>query len=115
MIENYLKVAIRNLVKNKVYSFINVGGLAVGMTVAMLIGLWIYDEISFNKYHNHYDAIGPVMDASTVAETGGIAVNGEMPFPMAATLRNQYGHLFKHVMMATNVFDCTLKTNNNIF
>jgi putative ABC transport system permease protein len=115
MIKNYLKVAIRNLVKNKVYTIINVGGLAVGMAVAILIGLWIYDELSFNKYHVHYDAIGQVMDASMVPETGKIAVNGEMPFPMAATLRNQYGHLFKHVLMATNVFDCTLKTNNNIF
>lgn len=51
MIQNFLKIAFRNLVKNKGYSAINIGGLAVGMAVAMLIGLWIYDELSFNKYH----------------------------------------------------------------
>ena len=42
MIKNYLKIAWRNLIKNKVSSFINIGGLAVGMAVAMLIGLWIW-------------------------------------------------------------------------
>ena len=46
MFKNYLKVVFRNLVRNKVYSFVNIGGLAVGMAVAMLIGLWIYDELS---------------------------------------------------------------------
>ena len=46
MFKKYLKVVFRNLVRNKVYSFVNIGGLAVGMAVAMLIGLWIYDELS---------------------------------------------------------------------
>ena len=44
MIRNYFKVAWRNLVRSKGYSAINIGGLAVGMAVAMIIGLWIYDE-----------------------------------------------------------------------
>ena len=46
MIRNYFKIAWRNLVKSKGYSAINIGGLAVGMAVAMLIGLWVYDELS---------------------------------------------------------------------
>ena len=50
MIKNYLKIAWRNLIKNRVSSLINIGGLAVGMAVAMLIGLWIYDELSFDKW-----------------------------------------------------------------
>jgi len=50
MIRNYLKVAWRNLIKNKMYSFINIGGLAVGMAVAMMIGLWVNDELSFDTY-----------------------------------------------------------------
>jgi hypothetical protein len=49
MFKNYLKIALRNFVKNKVYSFINLAGLDIGMAVAMLIGLWIYDEITFNE------------------------------------------------------------------
>jgi putative ABC transport system permease protein len=43
MIKNYLKIAFRNVVKNRFSSIINIGGLAIGMAVAMLIGLWIYE------------------------------------------------------------------------
>ena len=54
MIKNYLKIAWRNLLKNKVYSFINITGLATGMAVALLIGLWIWDELSFNSNHQNH-------------------------------------------------------------
>lgn len=60
MPKNDLKIAWRNLIKNKGYSALNIGGLAVGMAVAMLIGLWIYDELSFNKYHKNYDGIAQI-------------------------------------------------------
>ncbi len=53
MLRNYFKIAIRNLVKNRVYSFINIGGLAV----AMLIGLWVYGEMSANKHHQNYETL----------------------------------------------------------
>ncbi len=65
MIKNYFKTAWRNLVRNKGYSLINIGGLAIGMTVAMLIGLWIYDELSFDTYHKNYDHIAQVMQNGT--------------------------------------------------
>ena len=51
MYKSYLKIAWRNILKTKGYSVINIGGLAIGMTVAMFIGLWIYDELSFNRSH----------------------------------------------------------------
>ena len=44
MIKNYLKIAWRNLMKNKAYSTINIGGLALGMAVTLMIGLWVYDS-----------------------------------------------------------------------
>jgi len=49
MFRNYLKIAFRNLTKNKTSSVINIGGLTIGIAVALLIGLWVYDELSFNK------------------------------------------------------------------
>jgi putative ABC transport system permease protein len=49
MLSSYFTIARRNLFKNKASSFINIGGLATGMTVALLIGLWCHDELSFNK------------------------------------------------------------------
>ncbi len=48
MYKNYFKIGWRNLIKNKGYSLINIGGLALGMAVAMVIGLWVFDELSFN-------------------------------------------------------------------
>lgn len=61
MFQNYFKIGWRNLFKNKGYSLINIGGLATGMAVAMLIGLWIHDELSFNKYNQNYDRIAQVL------------------------------------------------------
>jgi len=49
MYKSYFKVGWRNLVKNTGYSIINIGGLALGMGVAMVIALWVYDELSFNQ------------------------------------------------------------------
>ena len=65
MIKNYFKIAWRNLIKNKASSLINIGGLAVGMTVVMLIGLWIWDELSFDNYHKNYNRIAQVIQNVT--------------------------------------------------
>jgi putative ABC transport system permease protein len=50
MLMNYFKTAFRNLTKNKLHSFLNIAGLSAGMAVTLLIGLWINDELSFDKY-----------------------------------------------------------------
>ena len=57
MFTNYLKIAWRNLVKNRGYTAINITGLAVGLAVAMLIGLWIRFEYSFGREHANMDQI----------------------------------------------------------
>ena len=61
MIKNYLKVAWRNLVKNKVFSFINILGLTIGITVCMMIFLFIMNEFSFDKFHKQEKNIYRVM------------------------------------------------------
>jgi len=57
MFKNYLKVAIRNLRRYKGYSFINIFGLSIGMTVCILILLWVQDELSFDRFHEKADHI----------------------------------------------------------
>ncbi|GAB3768062.1 ABC transporter permease [Spirosoma horti] len=57
MLRNYLKIAWRNLLKQKGYSFINIAGLSVGMAVAMLIGLWIQHEYSYDKFLPDYQQL----------------------------------------------------------
>ena len=99
MLQNYLKIAFRNLLRNKVYSFINIAGLAVGMAVAMLIGLWIYDELSFNKYHKNYDKIGRTTQMQTV--NGTVLTMQYMPMPMGEELKAKYGNNFKYLAMAS--------------
>ena len=99
MLRNYLKIAFRNLVKNKVYSFINIGGLAVGMAVAMLIGLWIHDELSFNKYHKNYDKIAQVMQHQTF--NGEVGTQTSNPYLLGAEIREKYGSDFKFVLMSS--------------
>src|SRR3954469_14389046 len=65
MIRNYFKIAWRNLAKNKVFSFINIFGLTIGLTCCMLISLYIYNELSYDTYHKHVDRIYQLGVAST--------------------------------------------------
>jgi putative ABC transport system permease protein len=51
MLKNYFKIAIRSLLKNKLFSFINIFGLALGMSCSLLIGMWVKDEVSFNRFY----------------------------------------------------------------
>ena len=57
MLKNYFKVAYRNRIRNKVFSFINISGLAFGMAACILISLYILDELSYDTYHKHADRI----------------------------------------------------------
>jgi ABC-type antimicrobial peptide transport system permease subunit len=98
MIKSYLKIAWRNIIKSKGYSAINIGGLAVGMAVAILIGLWLYDELSFNKYHKNYDDIAQVM--RRMSFNGENATSITLQRPLEKELRNKYGNQFKHIVMS---------------
>ncbi|MFD2963643.1 MULTISPECIES: ABC transporter permease [Olivibacter] len=99
MIKNYLKTAWRNLAKSKGYSAINIGGLAVGMAVVMLIGLWVYDELTFNTYHKNYDRIAQVMQHANF--NGKIGTQTANPALMGLELRAKYGSDFKYVVQAS--------------
>ena len=99
MIKNYFKIAWRNLVKSKGYSAINIGGLAVGMAVAMLIGLWVHDELSFNQYHKNYDRIAQVMQHANF--NGKIETQVANPAVMGPEIRAKHGSDFKHVVQTS--------------
>ena len=99
MIRNYLKIARRSLLKNKAHSFINIAGLSVGMAVAMLIGLWIYDELSFDQNFKNYDHIAQVKQNFTM--NGEIGTGITVPWPMGDELRKNFGGDFKYITMAS--------------
>ena len=98
MYKNYFKIGYRNLLRNKGYSAINIGGLAIGMAVAILIGLWVYDELTFDQYHKNHDRIAQVMQIKT---TNGIPfVQYSIPLPLESELRDTYGNDFDYLALA---------------
>ncbi len=99
MLRNYLKIAWRNLVKNKAYSAINILGLAVGMAIAMLIGLWIYDELSYNKFHRNYDRITRIHINQTFNGTTG--TGRAVSLPSIAEIKSKYGSNFRYVSLGS--------------
>ena len=99
MFENYLKIAWRNLSRNRISSFINITGLAVGMAVSVLIALWIWDELSFNKYHLNYERIAQVMQNQTF--DGNVQTGAALPLPLEAEMRKSYGNDFTYIVMSS--------------
>ncbi|SNR76297.1 ABC transporter permease [Dokdonia pacifica] len=99
MIKNYFKIAFRNLLKNKVYSLINISGLAIGMAATMLIGLWIFDELNYNNYFKDKATIAQVFQhesANNIVDTG-----PAIPRPLEFALREDHADNFKHIIMAS--------------
>jgi len=88
MIRNYLKIALRNLVNNKVYSALNIIGLASGMAVAMLIGLWIYAQVSYDRFLPGYQLAYKVR--FNVNNNGEINTVGSTNLPLADALKKDF-------------------------
>ena len=99
MLKNYLRIAMRNLTRNRFSSAINIGGLAIGMSVAILIGLWIYDEVSFNKSFANHDRIASVMQNQNLS--GGIETWRGEAMQLAPALRKEFPNHFKYVITGT--------------
>lgn len=113
MIKNYLKIAWRNLYKNKIFSLINIGGLAVGMGVATLIALWVYDELSFDQYHLNYTRIAQVLQQQTW--NGEIGTQEANPAATAEEIRSLYSNDFTYVLQASWNYNHTLTYGEKMF
>ena len=86
MLKNYFKIAIRNIVKYKLYSFINIVGLAVSIAICLLIFLFISDELSYDKFYPNSDRIYKV-----IRETGkGNELQGNTPLPLCEALKTDF-------------------------
>jgi hypothetical protein len=91
MFKNYLKTAWRNITKDKAHSTINIAGLSVGMAVAMLIGLWMYNELSANKHFKNYDSLYHViMHQSNNDE---IYTSWVTPFSLGDELKSKFSDI----------------------
>ncbi len=111
MFKSYIKVAWRNLTKTKLYTAINIIGLAFGITIFLLIAHWIVDEWSFDKQFKNYKNVAQVWQ--NVANNGSIGTWNTQPFPLGAELRKDYGNDFQHVAMCTWNQTHVLSSGNN--
>ncbi|HZY79590.1 MAG TPA: ABC transporter permease [Cyclobacteriaceae bacterium] len=68
MFQNYFKVALRNILKHKFYSALNISGLALGLTACFIIGLYVIDELSFDQFHEDHDNLYSVALHGIIAE-----------------------------------------------
>lgn len=97
MLRHNLKVSSRNLIRDKGYSFLNICGLALGMTVAILISLWVWDELSYNANHEYKDQIAQLMRVSNGSDERFTSTSH--PTAMGQLLRNNYENYFQRVVM----------------
>lgn len=110
MIKSYFTIGWRNLLRNKGYSIINIGGLAIGMAIAILIGLWVYDEVSYDKNFDNYTRIAQVLQNQTF--DGQVETWGSQAMQLGAELRSNYSNYFDHVVIATFPSGHKLTFNN---
>ncbi|AYL94843.1 ABC transporter permease [Mucilaginibacter celer] len=88
MIKNYLKIAWRNILNNKVYSAINILGLAAGMAVALMIGLWVVNEYSYDRFLPNYEQLYQVEQHFTTQHDGE-HTQAAVSLPLAEVLRKE--------------------------
>lgn len=110
MIKNYFKVAWRNLVKNKVFSTINIAGLATGLASFILIALYVTDELSYDRYNDKADRIYRI---NSYIRFGGtdlkMAVSSD---PMGATLKKDYPEVEEYVRFYNSTGSKLIKKGN---
>lgn len=99
MLRNFFTTAWRNLYRNKLQSFINILGLSAGTAVSLLIGCWIYGELSFDRYHKNYDRIAQVMQSQILNDE--IRTANQLPIPLGEKLKTTYGDNFDKVVLST--------------
>jgi putative ABC transport system permease protein len=112
MLKNYLKVALRNLWKNKAFSAINIVGLAAGLAVCLLIVLYVIDELSYDKYNVNADRIYR-LDADIYFNNTS-AIFAVAPDPLAPTLKRDFPEIAEEVRLNYQSDVLVKKDNQNV-
>src|SRR6187402_3524989 len=88
MLSNYIKIAWRNLIRNKFYSIINIGGLAIGMAVSFMLLLYVYNEFSFDKFNVNSDRLYKTF--WNQKSDNDVITSSTTPVPLANALKKDY-------------------------
>jgi putative ABC transport system permease protein len=93
MIKSYVKTAWRNLLRQKMYSIINIGGLAIGMSVSFILLIYVYNEFSFDKFYPNTDRLYQVF--RNQVSNHEINTNTATPMPLAPVMQQVYPDIEK--------------------
>ncbi|MFC1725119.1 ABC transporter permease [candidate division KSB1 bacterium] len=99
MFKNYLKIAVRNIKKQKSYSFINISGLAIGMACCILILLWVRDELSFDRFHKNTDRLYRIVCEMHLGDA--VRYTESTPAPLGKALKEN----FPEIQLSTMYYD----------
>ncbi|MFC2117135.1 ABC transporter permease [Bacteroidota bacterium] len=106
-----LKISIRQIIREKLISTINIIGLAIGMACTILILLWVNDEVSYDKFHKNANNIYTLIGVHH--EEIGVDYSGNIPFPVGPKIKNNFDEIEKYTRMRR--FTSAVKLNNKTF
>ena len=112
MLKTNFKIGVRNVIRNRSFFVLNAVGLTIGLTAVLLIALWVYGELSFNKSLTNYDHIVSVMQNQKF--NGKIGTYSSQPMQLAPVLRDEYGNQFKYAVTASRIQNFTVTHKNKI-
>lgn len=113
MIKNYLKIAIRKLMRQKGISFINLIGLAVGITACLLILFWIRDEFSFDKYNKNFASLYRVIHQQNFDDQ--TIHNSKAPVPLGPALKEDFPEVINYTRYGTFVGEVLIEFEDKVF
>ncbi len=91
MLRNYILIALRNMIRNRLYSFLNITGLAVGAAACLLILLYVQDELSFDRFHDRANDIYRMnMQIDIPREMSAVASSG--PLGKTTAMRSRWSN-----------------------
>lgn len=115
MFKNYLKIAWRNLVKNKAFTLLNIIGLTVSFSVFILLSMVAFFDLSYDKYHKNLDEIYQLYSIKQIPGSSEVAASN--PFPLTETIKNEVPgienisrYLYQAVVVSQNKNDVRLGT-----
>lgn len=111
MLKNYFKIALRNMFRNKLYSLINLTGLAIGLAACLMIWLWVQDEMNYDRFHTNADRIYRVERKVDFRDIHGQTPSTSGPFGPA--LVNDYPEITNYVRVHRN--ELSIKDHRNVF
>jgi len=113
MLQNYLKIALRNLIRNRVYSAINIFGLALGVACCLLLALYIQDEVSYDKHHQRSEDVYRIV-THFQSDLGFDKLGSASP-PIAMAMKNEIPEVESAVRVVSSFAKSLMRYRENLF